>query len=225
MTDANSRIDDAAEASSTVERTRWPELSGAVRDEAQAAFTAVAPDIHRLAHHFHRRLHGEMRDEAVAETEAFAWKAFCQLVAEGRDPVPLVSHIVDFAARRVREGRRFAGKVYAHDALPSDCRHRQDYFVTSLPHADDEEVAGEVRDALQHRVAGPAEEAISRMDWEAFLQSLPDDKYRDMAVGLAEGFTQAEIGARRGVSGNAAQQMVRRLRKKYAAFHEGDKGR
>ena len=67
--------------------------------------------------------------------------------------------------------------------MQADSRRRNGRFVTSLPQADDEEVASEVRNALQHRVPGPAEEAISKVDWQAFLESLPDDNYRNLAEG------------------------------------------
>ena len=224
MTDANAGTPaERPDASVTSAGAPQAALSSEIIQQAQTAFTHAAPDIRQLAHHFHRRLHGEPHDEAVAETEAFVWKAFRKLVAEGRDPLPLVGNIVDFAARRVRSGRRFAGKVHVQDALSTVSRHREGYFVTSLPHADDEEVAGEVRDALAHRVPGPAEEAITKADWEAFLQSLPDEKYREMAQGLAEGLTQAEIGESRGVSKAATQQLGGRLRAKYAEFHGGGK--
>jgi hypothetical protein len=207
-------------SSTPAEGSRSAVLRAAV-GQAQTAYTQAAPDIRRLAHHFHGSLHGDLHDDAVAETEAFVWWAFRKLIAQGRDPLPLLGNIVDFAARRVRAGARFAGKVHLRDALS---RQREGSFVASLS-AGKDEVARQVRFALRDRAPGPAEEAITSLDWEAFLQSLPDENYRDMARGLAEGSTQAEIGARRGVSKAAAQQMGVRLRAKYTAFHGSDKER
>jgi hypothetical protein len=192
--------------------------------QAQRAYTQAAPDIRRLAHYFHRRLRGELHKEAVAETEAFVWVAFLKLIEEGRDPLSTIPTIVDFEGRRVRELRRFAGKVHAQDALSQESRQRDGYLVTSLSRPE-KEVAPEVRSAMRHRSPGPAEVAIANADWEAFLKSLPDDRYRDLARGLVDGYTLKEIAARRGVSAESVRQLTDRLQQKYVAFHAGGKDR
>lgn len=129
----------------------------------------------------------------MAETEAFAWKAFRDLLAQGRDPVPLPGKITEFAAGRVRCGTRFAGKVRVRDALSPESRRRHGYSVTSLPQGDDDQVADEVRDALGVRGPSPAAEAITHVDFEAWLDGM-NDKYRAVALGLACGFNQREVG-------------------------------
>jgi hypothetical protein len=139
---------------------------------ARAAFTEALPKIRALAHTFHRGLHGDLHDEAVAETEAFAWKAFRDLMARGRDPVPLPGKITEFAAGRARCGTRFAGKVRVRDALSPESRRRHGYSVTSLPQGDDDQVADEVRDALGVRGPSHAEEAIPPVDFEACLDGM-----------------------------------------------------
>ena len=63
--------------------TPHADLDAETLELARAAFTQALPRIHRLAHAFHGRLRGDSHDEAVSETEAFAWKAFRDLAAQG----------------------------------------------------------------------------------------------------------------------------------------------
>jgi hypothetical protein len=171
--------------------------------QADAAFTGAAMDIERFAHYFHRRARGHLHEELVAETTAFTWRGFLTLIAEGRDPVRMLPHVVDYAARHVKAGRRFAGKVPIQDALSPEAGRRDGYFVRSLPHHDKEVAAGEVRDALRSRVPGPAEEAICRADWADFLKTLSPIQ-RSVAEGLESGLNLTEIAEQRGVSKTAA---------------------
>ncbi len=191
---------------------------------AQAAYTRALPTIRKLAHRFHRRLYGEWLDEAVAETEAFVWKAFRDLTARGRDPVPLTAKIVDFAARRVRAGNRFAGKVSVRDALSAEARQRHGYFVTALPQAEDEAVAPDVHDGLRHRGPSPADEAICKIDYEAWLDSL-SARQREVAEGLASHLNVSEVARRDGVSKASVQQVRDRLSRQWDEFHGQSKDR
>ena len=178
----------------------------------------------RLARAFHHRLRGDTLDDAVSETAAFTWTAFLKLAAQGRDPVPLTGSIVDFAARRVRAGRRFAGKVPVQDALSADARKRHDYFVTALPHGDDDEVAAEIRDALGQGSVSPADEAICRADYQAWLQSLSATQ-KAVAEGLASGLNLTDVAQERGVSKASVQQVRNRLAERWDAFHAQANGR
>jgi hypothetical protein len=187
---------------------------------ARAAFTEALPKIRALAHTCHRRLYGDLHDEAVAETEAFAWKAFRDLTARGRDPVPLAGRIIKFAAGWVKAGDRFAGKLPVRDALSPESQRRHGYLVTALPQGDDDEVAAEVRVALAQRGPTPAEEAAARLDYEAWLAVL-DPRSRAVAEGLAEGLNPTEIGARFGLSRRRIYQIAAGLKPSYDQFQGG----
>jgi hypothetical protein len=191
---------------------------------ADDAFTAAVETIRNKAGFYFRHLPADQREDAVAETEAFALKGFRILMAQGRDPAPLAGKIAEFAARRVRFGTRFAGKVPVRDVLSADSRRRHGYHVTSLPHGDEDPVAAEVRDALGRGGPSPAEEAVTRLDYEAWLDGL-DEKYRAVAEGLASGLNQSEVAQRRGVSKGRVQQMAARLETSYDEFHGGGKAR
>jgi hypothetical protein len=163
-----------------------------------------------------RHLRGHARQEALAEIEAFAWYAFLRLAARGDDPAGWVSTVVDFAAGRYKEGRRFAGRVPLQDALSEEGRRRRGQLVASLPLGDGDKVPAEVRAALRHRAPGPAAEAILRADWEEFQKTLTA-RERALVGGLEAGMNLTEIAQQQGVSKAATQDMRRTVARKWAA--------
>jgi hypothetical protein len=184
--------------------------------QADEAFTRRYCDIEALAQKQHWRLRGHLKEEAVQETLAFTMKAFRSLAARGSDPEELLPSVVRFAAKRWYAEHRFAGKVHEHDALASKERRRAGHFVTPLPHSDDDKVAREVRDALRHRAADPAEEAITNLDWQEFLKSATP-KQRGLVDGLQAGLNLTEIAEQQGVTKAAVSDMRNTMAKKWAA--------
>jgi hypothetical protein len=170
---------------------------------------------HRASFRF-RNLRGHTLEEAVAEVEAFAWYEFLKLTARGDDPTAWVSTIVDFAAGRYKEGRRFAGKVHVQDALSGEGSKRRSQFAASLPLGDQDKVAAEVRKALASRAPGPAAEAIVKADYEEWLDTLTG-KERVLAEGLSAGYNLTEVAQQQGVSKAATQDMRKTLARKWRA--------
>jgi hypothetical protein len=180
----------------------------------KARFAEQYPRIHRIATLQHRRLHGDKRDDAVADTIALAWKAYRKLAMEGRDPDRLLGSIVRYSAGHVRAGQLLGGKPRVNDVLSRLSRGRHGYFVTSLPSSEEEEAAPEAHAALRHRGAGPAEEAACRVDYADWLATL-NEKQRALAEDLASELTITEAAARRGVSHAAVQDMRKTLVRKW----------
>src|SRR5262249_55044194 len=116
--------------------------------------------------------------------------------------------------------RRRSGR----DRLSRFSRGEHGYFVTGLPSADDEEVAGEGKEALRHPGPGPDEDAITRTDWEAFLRTLTP-KERSLAQGLESGLNLSEIAEQRGTSKAAVADMRQTLVRKWDAFDSGNRER
>jgi DNA-directed RNA polymerase specialized sigma24 family protein len=182
--------------------------------KADALFIEHYDRIHDLAVKQHWRLHGHTKDEAIQETLAFTMKAFRDLTQRGADPEMLLPNVVRFAGKRWYDHARFAGNLSAKDALSRKGRRRNGHFVTSLPHSDEDEVAGEVRDAMRARAAGPAEQAILKADYEAFLDSLPP-KQRKVTEALEAGLSMSEIAEQRGVSNAAVQDCRKTVARKW----------
>jgi hypothetical protein len=190
----------------------------------KARFAEQFERIHRLASFQHRGLYGDRRDDAIAETIARTWKAYRDKALAGEDTVPLLGKMVMYAALHVRAENRLAGKK-SGDVLSRITSDVHDYHVTSLPHSDDEEVAGEVRDALADHVTGPAEEGTFNADYEAFLKSLTE-KERDLTELLRSGLTMSDIARLKGVSNAAVQDMRKTVARKWdELFGAEERGR
>lgn len=177
---------------------------------AQAAFEEHYPDIERRARLQHRKLRADTRDDAAAETIGWVWKAFRRMSLEGRDPVPLLPQMIRYAAGHVRAGK-LIGRSESNDVLSRSGREKGGHSVGGLSGADGEAVE------LRARVPGPAAEAITAMDWRAFLDTLTP-KERALADGLVEGYSMAEIAEKRGVSKAAIGDMRNTVARKYEAF-------
>jgi hypothetical protein len=196
-----------------IEATHSTEL-----ESIQQSFRERFADIEKLAHAQHRHLHGDRHDDAVSETLARTWYAYSKMAQQGQDPAPLLSSMVRYAAKHVRAGKLLGRNESRRDLLSRFAREKADYFVTSLPHADDEEAASEVRDSLADRLASPAEEAITNVDYQAWLTGL-SEKQREVALGLADGLNPTDIAHKRGVSKASVQQIQNTLARKWEEFH------
>lgn len=165
---------------------------------AKALFEERYPDIERFANLQHRRLHGHMREDAVAETVGWTWKMFRAKVAEGVDPLPILHQMIRYAAGHVR-----AGKLLGRNSSRSPA-------ATSLSTEEG------VRD-LHHRVPGPAAEAICELDFQDWLRGLSDTQ-RGVAEGLVAGNNLTEIAEQKGVSKAAVQQTAAKVRQSLGEF-------
>ena len=190
----------------------------------QARFLEQYPRIHQLASFQHRRLHGDPRDEAIAETIARTWKAYLEKALSGLDPTLLLKSMVHYAALHVRAEKRIAG-TYTGDVMSRANRTQHNYQIAQLPTSDDEETAGEVRKALRLRGTNPAEQAILNVDYEAFVATLTD-KERGVMESLKAGLNLSDIARQRGISHAAVQDMRKTLARKWDEhFHDEPRSR
>ncbi len=169
-------------------------MSVASLTTAHAQFEAALPTITSTARYAFRRRRYQDRAEAVAEAQACAWKAWRGLVNRGKDPVAVgVSGIAGYAVRHVLNGRRIGhrgcgrgGMDVYHFKAQAACGFK----VVGLDR-DGEREPGRGSDAWKQWLAcdnrvGPADEAAFRIDFEAWLESLPERRRR-VAELLAEG--------------------------------------
>ncbi len=194
-------------------------LDPAALADAQRRFLAVKG---RIEGHAHRRfafLHGEAREEAVAETLAFAWKAYRQLCLQGRNPDELLGGLAAFCALRVLRGDRLAGRTPAGDALSRGRRRAR-----PLPHSESEPTAPEVQNALEDTAVSPADQAAFNVDLHDWLAGL-EPTQRQVALELAGGAANSEIGARRGRSRGWTNLVRRELRRSWEEFNAADRDR
>jgi len=181
---------------------------------AQSQFEAALPAITSTARYAFRRRPHQDRAEAVAEAQACAWKAWRGLVERGKDPTAVgVSGIAGYAVRHVINGRRIGNKGGGRGAMDVYHRKAQAAFGFKVVSLDSEaEVPAEpsFRGVWVEWFAGdnrvtPADEACFRLDFTAWLESLPVRKRR-VAELLAEGWSTGEVARELGVTPGAISQ-------------------
>ena len=135
------------------------------------AFEAMLPVITTHAKIAFRDLKPEAREEAVQETVCNACQAYARLVELGKTDVAFPSALARFGASQTREGRKVGGKLNVQDVLSDYCQQRKNLLIERLDRYDSEEQAW--ADVLvESKHAGPADTAIVRIDFAAWLLSL-----------------------------------------------------
>jgi hypothetical protein len=154
-------------------------------------FLALLPAIRRNARVGFSHLDIEAREEAIAEVAAYAWIAFRRLAELGRLSLAYPSALARFGVSRVRDGRQVGCRANVRDPLSPWCRRRKGVRVESLDRADEQDDAWRLVLVEDHR-AGPAAIATMKIDFEAWLQSLPYQQ-REVAEALAAGHETGQV--------------------------------
>jgi len=184
--------------------------------DIQQSFTEALPRIEGLASAYLRMKNSERKDEAIQEVVALSWKAYRDLVAQGRDVEKLLGRIVEFAAKQVRSGRRLGGAQPIRDIMSATCRFREEYRINSLP-IGREDAAPEINDALRYEDS-PADQAVVNVDFQAWLDTL-DGRQREIAEQLASGYNTVEVGRLQGVSRARIHQLRLILLEEWRRFN------
>jgi hypothetical protein len=180
---------------------------------AQREFEAAMPRINAVIRYQfrHYRWSKHRLAEAYAEATAATWVAWHGLLRRGKDPQQVgVSAIVGFACRGVKNGRT----VGANRALgrgAGDLYHPRIRRATGLRVLAFDDLPGDSarswHDWLRanERRFGPADEAAIRLDFAAWLDSLPQRKRRAAEL-LAQGLNTGEVAAKLQVTPAAVSQ-------------------
>ncbi len=159
-----------------------------------AAFEAMIPIIATHARVAFRHLRAEARAEAIQETVCNACQAYARLVELGKTDVAFPSALARFGVSQTREGRKVGGKLNCRDILSDYCQRKKNLLVERLDRHDSEEQAwAEI--LVEDKHAGPAETAIVRIDFAAWLLFLPR-RLRKIATFLATGETTTAAAKR-----------------------------
>jgi DNA-directed RNA polymerase specialized sigma24 family protein len=185
-------------------------LTAAATADAHRAFDAALPRIDAAIRYHFRRRPRLLREEAIAEARAYTWAAWHGLLRRGMDPVAVGAvAIAANACRAVTKGRSVGtSRPVGRGAM--DVYHPRVRLATGLRVVAFEELAGAPAGAWRDWLAGgrrygPAEEAAFRIDFAAWLDSLPPRKRR-VAELLAEGLRTGEVARRLGVTPGAVSQ-------------------
>jgi hypothetical protein len=202
-------------------------MSSALLILTQHAFLAHLPAVEHAAHWaFRRRFRMRRQDfeEALAETRAAAWSAWVGLIKRGKDPLEVGVHgIASNAVRYVRNGRRIANRSCGRSAM--DVNHRKaqaacGYTIKSLNGNGQPTgaMAGTWRDwIVADNRCTPADEAAFRLDFAAWLASLPARRRRTAEL-LSEGHGTGEVAKELGMTSAAVSQARAWLERSWRRF-------
>jgi hypothetical protein len=134
----------------------------------------------------------------------------------GLDEVIYPTPLAQYAIKQVRDGRRVGSKLNKNDASSHYAQQARGFHVESLDgYSKRREEWKEV--LVEDRHAGPAETAASRIDFGAWLRSLPR-RSRRIAETLAKGETTKTTAKRFRVSPGRISQVRRELQANWHAF-------
>ena len=177
-------------------------------------FMAILPAIETHAKIAFRRLDAEAREEAIQETVCNACCAYARLVELNKTDLAFPSALARFGVAQVKDGRKVGGKLNCRDVSSDYCQQKKNLLVERLDQFDSEEGAWE-EILVEDRRAGPAETAITRIDFSTWLQLLPR-RLRKIATFLANGETTKTAARKFGVSPGRISQIRKEL---FLAWH------
>ena len=183
---------------------------------AQDRFLGMLPRIRQQAGLAFRGIPAEQKDELVQEVIAHAYVAYRRLIDQGKAGVAYATPLASYAIRRVRAGRKAAGKSHLRDALSPRARTTSGLVVERLDRFDRR--AGQWREALvEDRRATPADIAAARIDVATWFGSL-SRRNRQIAQALAAGETASDTAQRFQLSQARISQLRRELKASWERF-------
>ena len=181
-----------------------------------AAFLGMLPYIHRYAQFTFRKVQSELRDDLVQEVIVNCFVAYARLVELNKESRAFPSALARFAVAQVRAGRRVGNRLRIRELLSPYAQRQKGFRIDRLDHFDgDENCWQEI--VIEDKRATPAEVAACRLDFSAWLVSLPA-KSRAVAELLATGYGTGEAAQLCKLSPARVSQLRSELRHSWLAF-------
>ena len=188
--------------------------TGASYDDFLKLLPAIQADV-RFAF---RQLTAEAHEEATQEATANAFVAYARLVDQGRAYVAAATPLARSAVSQVRAGRMVGTRFNVRDLSSAGCRQRKGVVLDRLDRWDDRKECW--KEALvEDPSCTPAELAASRIDFAAWLETLPR-RNREIALKLADGEGTRDVAREFGLSPARISQLRSELHAAWEAFHE-----
>ena len=172
-------------------------------------FVSMLPQIVDQAEYAFRQVPAGVGEELVQETIAQAYAMFVRLCHRGKTSLAYATPLAKFAIRHVREGRRIGSRCNSLDITsPSACASKR-VTIERLDRFNKRR--GEWRDVLvEDRTAGPAEIAMTRLDFASWLSTL-SNRDRQLAEKLVLGETTGRVARTFRISAARVSQLRREL--------------
>jgi hypothetical protein len=180
-------------------------------------FLSMLPAIREQANFAFRRMSLEVREELIQEVVAQAYSLFVRLCQRRKLAVVYPTPLAQFAIKKVRAGRRIGSRGNIRDVTSPRVRVAKGFRIEHLDKFNQR--TGQWREALvEDRTAGPAETAVARIDWAAWLRSLTR-RQRTIASVLATGETTGVAARRFRISPARISQLRLWFRENWEQFH------
>ena len=173
-----------------------------------AGFLAMLPSIRRKLKTAFRHLDPEARAEAVQEGVCNAMAAYVRLHERGEIEKAYPTPLAEYAARQIRAGRKVGGKLNVKDVSSAYCRRLKHIVLERLDKWDKEE--GWLEVIVEDRNATPADVARVRLDFSAWLKTLPR-RDRKLALDLAAGNRTSDVARKYELSDGRVSQLRKEL--------------
>ena len=187
-----------------------------VRYSTADDFLSLLPAIARYASRAFRLLDVEARDEAVQEVVAKSFSAYQRLLDRGRGDAIAAAPLARYAIAQTKVGRCLGGELNCDDVSSRYGQLRHGIELKSLEHLD--EVDGTWKSILvEDPTATPAEIAAIRVDFQAWLDTLPS-RLREIAEQLSIGETTQAVAQLFQVTAGRISQIRKQLQHAWEEF-------
>jgi hypothetical protein len=186
------------------------------RQSVTPKFEELLPSIREQANFAFRLFPIVDREEFVAEVVANAFCAFRRLEQRRKGELAYASPLAQYAIRQVRKGRRVGAKLNVRDITSPYCQAMKGVKIERLDQYDKRSRQWE-EIVVEDRRCGPAETAITRLDFATWLRALPPLQRR-IAMTLATGETTTAAAIKYGVTPARISQHRRELRESWLSF-------
>jgi DNA-directed RNA polymerase specialized sigma24 family protein len=187
-----------------------------IEPDRDAKFLAMLPRIRRQAGYDLRRLPTEERVEAIQEVVASTFVSYVRLIERGKAELAFAGPLARYAACQYFRGRRVGNPMNGHDITSAYCQWRKKIMVEQLDQFDDPTCEWEQL-VVEDKHSTPAEVAMARLDFRAWLESLPE-RTRQVAETLATGEETSHAARMFGCSASRISQLRRELYEAWCVF-------
>jgi hypothetical protein len=184
--------------------------------DRDAKFLLMLPKIRRQAGYYLRHVSKKDRADAVQEVVASAFVSWVRLNDRGKADLAFAGPLARYGACQYLAGRRVGSQMNGHDVTSHYCQRRKKIMVEQLDRFDDptdqwQEIV------VEDRHSGPADVATTRIDFGAWLESLPV-RTRHVAETLATGEATSHVARMFGCSASRISQIRRELYDAWLVF-------
>jgi hypothetical protein len=200
---------------STIDNACSRQASSTALDR-DAKFLAMLPRIRRQAAYYLRRLSMDEQADAIQEVVASSFVNYVRLLERGKSDVAYAGPLARYGACQYLAGRRVGNRMNGHDLSSAYCQRRKRVTVEQLDRFDAPTSEWEQL-VVEDKHSTPAEVASTRIDFRAWLESLPE-RTRHVAETLATGEATSHVARMFGCSASRVSQLRRELYDAWCAF-------